>query len=166
MQLFVSLKFLEFGKIRFNYVASELSLTSATWFVKMEDENDSGKIALLPMEDKDAQIVEQLYQNAIYAASSFGKGIDKIDQATPLFDDKYQVKVQKQNRYYIMRKTPTGWFGKSYDLQRGYGNYTVEGEEDEEQLASVKHLVFFVHGVGGKNFLPLLLFILCLVSND
>jgi len=138
----------EFGKIRYNYIGSELSLTSATWFVKKEDENDKSKSVLIPMDDRDAQVVEQLYQTAIYAASSFGEGIDSIDQAMPLFEDNYQVKIEQQNRHYIMRKAPTGWFAKSYDLQRGYGAYKVEGEEDEELLGSVKHLVFFVHGVG------------------
>lgn len=142
----------EFGKIRFNYFASEMELTSATWFMKTEDENDKSKIRLMPMEDKDAQVVEQLYQNAIYAASSFGNGIKSIDQYLPLFGEKYRVQVQQQNGQYMMRKVPIGWFAKSYDLQRGYGAYTLEGVEEEERLRPVNHLVFVIHGVGEAMF--------------
>jgi hypothetical protein len=142
----------EFGRIRFNYFQSEMAMTSATWFMKKEDENDKNKTMLIPMEDRDAQVAEQLYQNAIYAASSFGKGIESIDQSYPLLEEKYRVEVQKQNGQYLMRKVPTGWFAKSRDLQRGYGAYTLEGEEEEELLGPINHLVFVVHGIGEAMF--------------
>lgn len=120
--------------------------------MKKEDENDKNKTLLIPMEDRDAQVAEQLYQNAIYAASSFGKGIESIDQSYPLLEEKYRVEVQKQNGQYLMRKVPTGWFAKSRDLQRGYGAYTLEGEEEEELLGPINHLVFVVHGIGEAMF--------------
>jgi hypothetical protein len=142
----------EFGRIRSNYFESEMILTSATWFMKKEDENDKKKTQLIPMEDNDAQVAEQLYQNAIYAASSFGEGIESIDQHYPLFEEKYRVELQKQNGQYLIRKVPTGWFDKSIDLQRGYGAYKIEGEEEEDLLGPVSHVVFVVHGIGEAMF--------------
>ena len=47
-----------------------------------------------------------------------------------------------------MRKCSKAWFGKSFDLQRGYGAYTVEGEEDELLMGPVRHVVFVIHGIG------------------
>jgi len=140
------------GKIRFNYTQREMILASATWFMKTDDENDKTKHVLIPMEERDALVVEQLYQNAVYAASSYGKGIKSTDHHLPFVDGKYRVELQKQNGQYMMRKVPIGWFAKSYDLQRGYGAYTLEGEDDEEQLGPVNHIVFVVHGVGEALF--------------
>lgn len=140
------------GKIRYNYIRSEMFLTSATWFMKTEDENDKKNVVLIPMEERDALVVEQLYQNAVYAASSFGKGIDTIDSQLPFVDGKYRVELTKQSGQYMMRKVPIGWFAKSYDLQRGYGAYTLEGEDDEDQLGPVNHVVFVVHGIGEALF--------------
>eukprot|EP00980_Cylindrotheca_fusiformis_P007714 scaffold1637_cov108-Cylindrotheca_fusiformis.AAC.3 len=142
----------EFGRIRFNYFSSEMFLTSGTWFMRTEDENDKNRVQLIPMEERDAQVVEQLYQNAIYAASTYGNGIKSIDQSLPLFDEKYRVEVQQQSGQYVMRKVPTGWFARSYDLQRGYGAYKLEGEEEEAQLGPVKHVIFVVHGIGEAMF--------------
>ena len=139
----------EFGVIRSNYIkAIERKLTSGTWFVKKEDENDKKKQILEPMEDKDAQVAEQLYQKAVDASSSLGKGIDSIDKGIPLIDGKYRIEIQKLSGSYCLRKVPTGWFAKSFDLQRGYGTYQSEGEDYEEALGPVKDLIFVVHGVG------------------
>jgi hypothetical protein len=60
----------------------------------------------------------------------------------------WSIRIVKVDEKIVMRKCGTGWFGKSYDLQRGYGAYKVEGEEEEEMLGPVKHLLFVVHGVG------------------
>jgi hypothetical protein len=60
----------------------------------------------------------------------------------------WSIRIVKVDEKIVMRKCGTGWFGKSYDLQRGYGAYKVEGEEEEETLGPVKHLLFVVHGVG------------------
>lgn len=140
------------GKIRYNYIRGEIFLTSATWFMKTGDENDNKKTILTPMDESDALVVEQLYQNAVYAASSYGKGINSIDSQLPFVDGKYRVELVKQNGQYMMRKVPIGWFAKSCDLQRGYGAYTLEGEDDEDELGPVNHCVFVVHGIGEALF--------------
>jgi hypothetical protein len=143
----------EFGVMRFNFFARpEMALTSATWFLKEDpkDHGGSGKVAtLIPLTDKDAAAVEELFQKAIYAASSLGKGIDPILKEEVPIEENYNVRVEKSSdgHHYLMRKSPKAWFGKSYDLQRGYGSYTVEGEEEEETLGPVRHLIFVVHGI-------------------
>mmetsp|Transcript_224 Transcript_224/g.283 ORF Transcript_224/g.283 Transcript_224/m.283 type:complete len:528 (-) Transcript_224:50-1633(-) len=47
-----------------------------------------------------------------------------------------------------MKKKRKGMFGGTFDLQRGYTEYSVEGEEDEVELGPVRHLIFIVHGIG------------------
>jgi hypothetical protein len=146
----------EFGVIRFNFFARpEMALTSATWFLKEDPKDHGGKVGtLIPLADKDAAAVEELYQKAIYAASSLGKGIDPILKEEVPIEATYNIRVEKSSdgNHYIMRKSPKAWFGKSYDLQRGYGSYTVEGEEEEETLGPVRHLIFVVHGIGEAMF--------------
>jgi len=39
-------------------------------------------------------------------------------------------------------------FSENVLLQRGYGEYTVDGELEELSLSPVNHLVFVVHGIG------------------
>jgi len=39
-------------------------------------------------------------------------------------------------------------FWTTHALQRGYGEYEVEGEEEESMLGPVKDVVFIVHGIG------------------
>jgi hypothetical protein len=36
----------------------------------------------------------------------------------------------------------------SFALQRGYGDYSVDGEEEETALGPVSHLSFLIHGIG------------------
>lgn len=142
----------DFGVIRYNYYKqAERQLASATWFLRKEDPQDHKKFLLIPLEDEvQAIAVEELYQHAVQAASSLGSGLDTIlDEQVPI-DDKHHVAVQKApGNHYLLRKVPNRWFGgKSYDLQRGYGAYTVPGEEDEAQLGPVADLIFVVHGIG------------------
>ena len=154
----------ELGVIRYNFVARPLrALTYGTWFVVEEykkNESDGQKVrpVLSPLPESQAQLVEELYQRAIYAASSLGDGIDPIlKERVPLdgtgsaadSSTNYHVEVVREGgQNYRLRKSPDGWFGKSYDLQRGYGSYKVEGEEEEMTLGPVRHVVFVVHGIG------------------
>jgi hypothetical protein len=144
----------DFGVIRANFVDRPLrALESATWFVVEEYKKDpsTGKQrpVLEPMSDVEAEKVEELYQRAIYAASSLGTGIDPIlSEQVKLEGTDYRIEVVKDGNAYKMQKCPNGWFGKSFDLQRGYGAYTVEGEEEEEILGPVRHVVFVIHGIG------------------
>ena len=101
------------------------------------------------MDEEDAVRIEELYQKAIYAASSFGSGIDSIlKEEVTLHDPDYRAMIVKVDGNYTVRKSLKGWFGKSYDLQRGYGAYTVQGEDDEVALGPVHHVVFVIHGIG------------------
>jgi hypothetical protein len=138
----------EFGVVRHNYYARpEQSLASATWFLR--DGKDSKQISLIPLPEVEAIAVEDLYQQAVYAASSFGKGIDPLLKEEIPIEGEYHVCVQKsEGQHYVLKKCPNGWLGKSYNLQRGYGAYIVEGEEEEETLGPVRQLVFVVHGIG------------------
>jgi hypothetical protein len=156
----------EFGVIRGNFVARPLrALTYGTWFVVEEyRKNESGspdgqkaRPILSPLPDDQALLVEDLYQRAIFAASSLGDGIDPIlKERVPLEgtgcaadSTNYHVEVAREGGgNYRLRKSPNGWFGKSFDLQRGYGAYKVEGEEEETTLGPVRHVVFVVHGIG------------------
>lgn len=127
-------------------------MVSATWFVRLEDPKDKQRHILEPITDVPTTVaIEELYQQAIHAASSLGSGIDTVlQEQIPIADD-YHVAVQKSgDGHYLLRKIPNGtWFrGKSLDLQRGYGSYTLPGEEDEAQLGPVQHLIYVVHGIG------------------
>ena len=52
-----------------------------------------------------------------------------------------------------MRKKPRkgnflGFGDIQFTLQRGYGQYTIEGEDDENALGDLTHVCFVIHGVG------------------
>ena len=151
----------DFGVIRANFVPRPLrELTSCTWFVVVDEIKDSktGKMrnVLEPMPDDQAERVEDFYQKAIYEASVYGDGIEpllkeKKDLGESCSD--YHAELCKENgSNYVMRKVPNGWFSKSFLLQRGHGSYVVEGEEEEELLGPIHHVVFVVHGIGEAWF--------------
>jgi hypothetical protein len=115
----------------------------------VKEEKSSKEFILLPMSTEDATLVEELYQRAVASASSLGDGIDSVLQEEAMLnDDKYKIIVMKTGSIFKMKKKPKGWLGSSYDLQRGYGHYEVEGEEEEMALGPVRHLVFVIHGIG------------------
>mmetsp|Transcript_30020 Transcript_30020/g.49586 ORF Transcript_30020/g.49586 Transcript_30020/m.49586 type:complete len:669 (-) Transcript_30020:281-2287(-) len=138
------------GIIRYNfYNAPSRQLTSATWFTK--EEKSSKEVLLRPIPDDDANTVEIVYQLAVEATSSLGKGLDSVltVEKELLVDTDYKVVIFKSGTNALsMKKKPVGWFGNSYDLQRGYNEYSVEGEEEEMLLGPVTHLIFVIHGIG------------------
>jgi hypothetical protein len=139
------------GTIRYNfYRRADQVLTSATWFLKEVIDNNKKLPLLIPMSNVDAKTVEDLYQRAVYAASSFGDGIQTIlKEEVDLEEETYRARVVKSgDGNYVVQKSLKGWFGKSYDLQRGFGSYVVQGEEDELTLGPVKDVIFVVHGIG------------------
>jgi hypothetical protein len=137
----------EFGVIRYNFtVRPEKELTSATWFLK--DFDGDNKPILVPVEEKHASFVEDFYQRAIHEASLMGNSLERLLKEKVSLDDNYGAIFQRHGDKYLFRKVAKGWFEKSWDLQRGYGNYTVEGEVEEEMLGPVKHVIFVIHGVG------------------
>jgi len=139
----------EFGIIRYNFWnQQERFLTSAIWFSVLPDDRDKHKNILTPLSDLEAVAVEDFYQRAVYAASSRGDGIQKImEERIPVEKDMH-VCIQQESSHYILRKCPDGWFGRNIDLQRGYGSYSVPGEEEETALGPVRHLVYVIHGIG------------------
>ena len=141
----------EFGVIRYNFQLArpERALTSSIWFVR-DDRDNKHQPILVPLTSKDNASVETLYQTIIAADGK--QEFDKVSkEETTLDDGKYSAMLKMHDATtYVMRKCPVGsWgFGRSYDLQRGYGFYTVEGEEEEETLGPIRHLLFVIHGVG------------------
>lgn len=123
----------------------------ATWFIRHEE----GKtIALEPIFHQDeAANIERLYQNAVEATSSLGKGVASILREEVTLNDGSTVKVMKLSSGHLcMRKQPSGWLNQinrnTFTLQRGYGEYCVEGESNEVELGPMRHLVFIIHGIG------------------
>jgi hypothetical protein len=127
-------------------------LISATWFVK-KDPNSKEKDNLEPIiSEVDSKKIENLYQMAVEASSSFGQGIDAILNEEVDLEDESKVVVAKINggdTLCMKKKSSGGWIiASSQDLQRGFGSYTVEGEDDEMMLGPVRHVMFVVHGIG------------------
>lgn len=138
------------NEIKYNfYNSTKRQMISATWFVK--EEKPSKVFTLNPMKQNDATIVEGLYQKAVQATSSLGSGINAVLQEENELQDQpdFRVVIAKSTSNVLtMKMKAKGWFGATFDLQRGYGEYSIEGEEDEVTLGPVKHLVFVVHGIG------------------
>lgn len=145
------------GTIRFNFVSRpETKLISATWFIKEEKKNNQKEFILHPLLELDSHRVEMLYQNAVRASSSLGEGIDEIlkEQVVLESDPNYRVCVVSSNAGLLsMRKRPLkssflGFGEVQIPLQRGYGQYTIEGEDDENILGDMTHAIFVIHGIG------------------
>jgi hypothetical protein len=141
------------GVIKYNYYPKAIQqLTSATWFIRLEDPKDKQRHILEPITDVPTTMaIEELYQQAVHAASSLGNGIEKVlTVQVPISPDHHVAVQRSSDGHYVLRKVPNGtWFrGRGQDLQRGYGSYTAPGEEQESQLGPVKHLIFVVHGIG------------------
>jgi hypothetical protein len=133
------------------YTRPPKQLTSATWFVQPKDKDSIPQLA--PMSEKDATTVEALYQQAIYAASSLGAGMESVQKKeVELEGIEYSAKIERSDGHYVVRKSLKGWFGKSHDLQRGFGEYVIEGDEDELALGPVTHVCFVIHGIGEAMF--------------
>ena len=126
-------------------------LTSAFWFVR--EERSKNNVVLEPVSHvQDSAKIEALYQKAINAASSLGSGIASVLNDELTLSDGSKVRIKQVGGCLSMQKTPPGWFSSSLLLQRGYDEYTVEGEEEECALGPVRHVVFIVHGIGEAVF--------------
>jgi hypothetical protein len=143
------------GRLVYTFVeAPEREIDYATWFVIQDETKKTREESLKPIFDKEeTEKIEALYQKAVQASSSLGKGTSTILNEVVELSDESIVKVVKlPNSKLCMRRVPSGWFNqvnRSYQkLQRGYGEYTVPGEDNESLLGPVKHLVFVIHGVG------------------
>jgi len=143
------------GTIRFNYINRPVTkLMPATWFLKENKKNEK-EFILQPLPEADSWQVELLYQNAVRASSSLGEGLDEILKEEIILetDPTNKVCVVRNGGLLCMRKRPlkTNFLGigeVQYTLQRGYGQYTIEGEDDENALGDLTHCIFVVHGIG------------------
>jgi hypothetical protein len=152
------------GKLSYNFLkgrAAEQALDYATWFVVQEEKKQTDNKEVLShlqpiFHKQDSEAIEALYQSAIQASSTLGKGIASVLKDEVLLSDETTVKVVKQaDGRLSLKKTPKGsWqlFSNSSLLQRGYGEYHVPGEDTELLLGPVRHLVFVVHGIGEALF--------------
>lgn len=143
------------GSIRFNFVnRSATKLMPATWFCKEEKKNQK-EFILHPLPEADSWQVELLYQNAVRASSSLGEGLDDILKEEIVLENEplYKVCVVRNGGLLCMRKRPqkSSFLGigeVQFTLQRGYGQYTIEGEDDENALGDLTHAIFVIHGIG------------------
>jgi len=138
--------------ISYNFFnAPTLQLAAATWFWKEEKGSKGSKDYILrPLSERDDKLVEKFYQRILEASSSLGEGLNTVlREEIMLEDDKeFKVVILKSGGTLSLKKRTKNFFGPSFSLQRGYGSYTVEGEEDELALGPVSHLIFVVHGIG------------------
>lgn len=142
------------GTIRFNFVNRPATkLMPATWFTR--EEKSSKEFILQPLPEVDSWQVELLYQNAVRASSSLGEGIDDILKEEVILESEpgFKVVVWRAGSLLSLKKRPKTSkflsFGEiQYTLQRGYGQYSIEGEDEENALGPVTHCVFVIHGIG------------------
>jgi hypothetical protein len=147
------------GHITFNFVnRPPTKLMPATWFTQTPTREKSGKnkeFILEPLPEADSWKVELLYQNAVRATSSLGEGLESILNEEVLLesDPTQKVCVVRNGGLIAMRKKPkkSTLFGigeVQITLQRGYGQYTIEGEDDENALGDLTHVIMVIHGIG------------------
>ena len=123
------------------------SLLGAAWFTRMERDGD---VVLHPLSEIDGERVEQLYQRAVAASSSLSDvSLEEVlKECIDLEDERgFKVVIVKVGRTLTMKKKSTSLFGPSFNVQRGYDEYTT-GEDDEVCLAPPRHLFFVIHGIG------------------
>jgi hypothetical protein len=142
------------GIVRYNFFRGyERSLCRAVWFRREEGKGKDSKALLHPIvHEDDSEKVEALYQQAVAASGSLSLGFSTVMKEEIELSDGSVVKLMKTGNSLKLVVTNKGWFATQYNLQRGYGEYIVEGEENEVALGPVKHLVFVVHGIGEAYF--------------
>jgi len=126
-------------------------LCTATWFLI----KCSNPKSLLPIVLEDANKIEMLYQKALEATRSFGKGIQTLlSEEVILSDDenKYKAVISSSAATYSIRRRCVSKFSLNFNenllFQRGYGYYEVDGEIEETSLGDVSHVIFVIHGIG------------------
>ncbi len=137
---------LETNEIVYNFYNAPIrKLASAVWFHKLK----GGKNPKLnPITSTlDETLIEQLYVQA--------QDGENVDEQVVLEDDKgYKVFVAKVEDKLSLRKKPNSLISLEghVELQRGYCEYTVAGEEEEAALLPVRHVSFVVHGIGEVSY--------------
>ena len=146
------------GTITWNFVSRPpMKLIPATWFMQSPNpkSNKNKEFILEPLPESDSLQIELLYQNAVRASSSLGEGLDSVLKEEVMLesDPTHKVCVVRNGGLIAMRKKPKksvlfGLGEVQITLQRGYGQYTIEGEDDENALGDLTHVMFVIHGIG------------------
>ena len=145
------------------YKAPSSELIGATWFELDERIRDKDqKILPQPLSIENCNIVEKLYQQIVLLKSKSKPITDSVLTETQAAlkeengeDSTYKVALAQRGDSLRFVKRPSGFslFGAGEKvLQRGYGPYIVEGEDEEISLGPVGHLIFIVHGIGEAMF--------------
>ena len=148
------------------YPSQPRRLGSAVWFKKEAGSSSSNtsssndgkkeKHNLVPIiSSTDEAIVENLYKEALQCQSS-KMNKDALEyvlkKEIPLKDDSsYKVYIALSNGGTLtMRKRKQHFISLEgfSELQRGYGDYNVDGELIECSLGPVSHVSFIIHGIG------------------
>ncbi len=109
---------------------------------------------LIPITSRvDEELIEKLYKEGADNKSwSKKEAIEyyKKREIELKDDDTSKVYVGSSKGLLRMRKRSKGIISLSgyTDLQRGFGDYIVDGEKEECALGPVKHLSFIIHGIG------------------
>jgi hypothetical protein len=143
---------LETNSIRYNFIKEPArALCSAIWFRKRKVSKEN--VSLHPVDDaEDSKKIEAFYQTVCQACSALGAGVASVlDKEVDLSDETKVSIIQKSNSIRFVCKA-AGRFQTIVNLQRGFGEYKVDGEEEELLLGPVKHLCFVIHGVGEALF--------------
>lgn len=144
--------------IRSNFInIPKREMCSAIWFIaETRSEKD---VRLKPIHSgRDEIIIENFYQELVSKMQSSSwltlstKNLNSFlrSEVDLEEDSNYKIVVVRLGDTFRLRKRPKSMLSLegSADLQRGYGEYKVQGEEEEEGLGPVAHLSFVVHGIG------------------
>jgi len=128
-------------------------LKSAIWFEKHYNRSDKRQITLLPVSAHDETQMENFYQEAIQATSSLGNGLRSIlKKRSSLENNDYIVVIFRSPSGLCLKKRPKSNSPLSLEahieLQRGYGEFQVDGEMEELALGPVRYVFFVIHGIG------------------
>lgn len=128
-------------------------LKSAIWFEKHYNRSDKRQIILLPISAHDETQIENFYQEAIQATSSLGNGLRSVLKKRLSLENKdYIVVICRSHSGLYLKKRPKSNSPLSLEahieLQRGYGEFQVDGEIEELSLGPVRYVFFVIHGIG------------------
>ena len=138
--------------IKYNfYNAPSRQICSAVWFTKVyKNEKDTTVTPITSTTDE--MLLEEMFIEANEQVKYGADNVDEIVTEVELKDATgYKIFLFKVGNNISIKKRPISMISLlegSTDLQRGYGDYTVEGEEEELALGNCKHLSFVIHGIG------------------